>query len=177
MVGEGDAPVVSVLVASAKARRQSSPSRPPKGTDPGPLRAFSLQSTLFGGPPEGAIIAFVAPRASRCRARGRRPCPVVAVLVPAVRQSSPLLPPKGTDPGPMRAFSLQTTRFQGTAERAMIPHRGPPGKPTPGDAPVVAVLLAAERQTSAWLPKGRESSPLAVLPANHSFLGGQEWGP
>jgi hypothetical protein len=36
------------------------------------------------------------------------------------KQSSPLLPPKGVDPPDPVAFSLQTNRFQGTAERAMI---------------------------------------------------------
>ena len=36
------------------------------------------------------------------------------------RQTSPLRPPKSTDPGTLRAFSLQTGRFRGTAGRAMI---------------------------------------------------------
>jgi hypothetical protein len=41
------------------------------------------------------------------------------------RQTSPLLPPKGTDPRTPAAFPLQQGRFLGGHDRAMIPIADP----------------------------------------------------
>ena len=57
--GRGLAPVVAVLVVSAK--RQTSPSLPPKGADPRTLRHFPCKTDVFKGPLEGAMIAIVDP--------------------------------------------------------------------------------------------------------------------
>jgi hypothetical protein len=46
------------------------------------------------------------------------------------RHSSPLLPPKGTDPGPLRLFPCKRP-FLGVVRRGHHRHLGPPGKPTP----------------------------------------------
>ena len=77
MVGEGDAPVGAVLLASATAAdgRQLSPLRPPKGADPRTLRLFPCKPAVFRGPPAGAMIAVVDPPANRRRDGGRGRCP------------------------------------------------------------------------------------------------------
>jgi hypothetical protein len=64
MVGEGDAPVVAVLLTSAKA---DEPIAAPKGRGPRTLAALPLQTSHFKGPPEGATIAFLDPWARRPR--------------------------------------------------------------------------------------------------------------
>src|ERR1051325_1076619 len=97
-------PVVAVLGPSAKKADEPIPA--PNGPGPRTLRAFSLQTATFEGPPEGAVIAKVDPQASRCRDGGRGPClPLWQYLVPPrKRQTSPSRPPTGPDPGPCGLF-------------------------------------------------------------------------
>jgi hypothetical protein len=59
----GPYPVVAVLSreGSTRGRRQTSPSRPPKGADPGHPRLFPCKPAVFRGPREGAMIATVDP--------------------------------------------------------------------------------------------------------------------
>jgi len=71
--GRRPCPVAPVLQATA--HRQTSPLLPPKGMDPRTLRLFPCKPDVFRGPPEGAMIAFLDPQASRRRAGGRRRCP------------------------------------------------------------------------------------------------------
>jgi hypothetical protein len=149
-VAEGHAPVVAVLVASEL--RRPSPFRPPKGTDSGPLWLFPCKPAVFRGPPEGAMIATVVPGRRR-RAGGRRPFPVVAVLLASA---------KGRGPRTPVAFSLQTGRFQGTTKGTMIGLCGPPYRPGrrcargEGHAPVRAVLVtSAKADEPIFVPKGR----------------------
>jgi hypothetical protein len=78
-VGEGHDPVVAVLLASVKGRRVHCC---PQRADPGPHGFFPCKSAGFGGP-QGTMIAILDPLASP-RWVGR--CPVVAVLVPAVKK-------------------------------------------------------------------------------------------
>ena len=78
--GEGHAPVVAVLRASARThRRQTSPSRPPKDTDPGPAGCFPCKTPVFRDRQKGHD-RLLGHRASRCGAGGRGHAPVVAVL-------------------------------------------------------------------------------------------------
>jgi len=84
LVGEGHAPVVAVLLAGTQS--QTSPLRPPKGTDPGPCELFPLQNRHFQGPPEGAMIAIVDPMQPDAVMVGEGHAPVVAGS-PALRRS------------------------------------------------------------------------------------------
>jgi hypothetical protein len=64
------------------------------------------------------MIAFLDPlRDRRCHLVGEGHAPVVAVLLTLeARQTSPSLPPKGTDPGPC-GISPANRPFSGTAGR------------------------------------------------------------
>jgi hypothetical protein len=59
LVSEGHAPVVAVLLASAKEADESIAA--PKGRGPRIPAAFSLQNGLFWGPRAGIIIGFSDP--------------------------------------------------------------------------------------------------------------------
>jgi hypothetical protein len=67
LVGEGLAPVVAVLVASAKADESIAA---PKGVDPRTRAAFSLYNSPFRGPREGGHHRVLGFRACRRQARG-----------------------------------------------------------------------------------------------------------
>jgi hypothetical protein len=100
-----------------------------------------------------------------------------------LRQTSPLLPPKGANHGPPKPFPLQEDRFQGTTTGGHDADRGPPwraplrGSPAvlvgEGHAPVVAVLLAsAKPDESIAAPKGHgPPDPPAFLLQIGCFLG------
>jgi hypothetical protein len=60
--------------------RQTSPSRPPKGTDPGPCGLFPCKPPIFRGPREGATIALLDPEPAAAVLVGEGYAPVVAVL-------------------------------------------------------------------------------------------------
>jgi hypothetical protein len=80
--GEGHAPVVAVLLASAKKKKADESIAAPKGrADPEPHGLFSCKSAGFRDPPEGTMIAIVDPQASRRRMVGEGHAPVLAVLL------------------------------------------------------------------------------------------------
>ena len=64
LVGESHAPVVTVLLAFAKADESIAA---PKGHGPPDPAACPLQIANFQDPPEGAIIAFLDPLGARRR--------------------------------------------------------------------------------------------------------------
>jgi hypothetical protein len=89
----------------------------PKGRGPRALRPFPYKTPVFGGPPEGAMIAIRGPHARRRRDGGRgRPCPRCASTCSRhERADLSISAPKGHGPRTLRPFSLR-----GTAGRAMI---------------------------------------------------------
>jgi hypothetical protein len=113
--------------SSGRKKRQTSPSLPPKGTDPWTLRAFSCKQAVFRGPPEGAMIAIVDPEPSRRRGGGRRPCPPLWQYLSRLQKKARRVhrcPQRGgfTDPRP---FPLQTRCFLGVHEGGHDAVRGP----------------------------------------------------
>jgi hypothetical protein len=93
----------------------------PKERGPRILRAFPLHATRFQRTAGRGHDRLLGPRATRL------PCSEARAMPPLwqyfsrpLRQTSPSLPPKGTDPVPCGLFPLQTTRFQGTAGGAII---------------------------------------------------------
>jgi hypothetical protein len=61
------------------------------------------------------MIPFLDPEPAAAGARGRRLCPVVAVLLASATQKAdePIAAPKGRDHGPPYSSSLQISRFLG----------------------------------------------------------------
>ena len=95
----------------------------PKGRGPPGLYGFSLQTGCLQGTAGRDRDRHRGPQTSRRCGGGRGPCPLVAVLpvfAEEERQTSPLLPPKGTDPGPCGLFPCKTAVFRGPQEGAMI---------------------------------------------------------
>jgi hypothetical protein len=118
MVGAGHAPVVAVLLGSAKEKkRQTSPFLPPKGTDPPDPTDFPLQTSCFQGTAEGAMIAIVDPGQADAQMWARGHAPVGAVLVPALkkvdRQTIPFLPQRARTPRTPRLFPCKPAVFRG----------------------------------------------------------------
>jgi hypothetical protein len=99
-------------------------------------------------------------------------------------QPSPLLPPKGTDPRPLRPFSLQTSRFRGSSEGAMIAISDPWARRRSylvegeGHAPVVAVLRG-QRRTRPDESIQRHGPPdsCGFFPAKGALPGDRRRGP
>jgi len=85
---------VAVLPVFAEEERQTSPLLPPKGTDLPDSAAFPCKSPVFGGPPEGAKMAFLDPEPAAAVLMGEGHAPVVAVLVASARRArQPLASP------------------------------------------------------------------------------------
>jgi hypothetical protein len=99
---------------------------PQRARTPGPRGPFPCKTAVFGGPPEGTMIAIVEPQATATVMVGEGRTPVEVVPVVRVKtETSRWLPPKDTDPRGPAAFSLQTGPFQATARRDHDRHRGP----------------------------------------------------
>jgi len=84
--GRGPCPRCGSTSRVCERKSQTSPLRPPKGTDPGPCELFPLQNRHFQGPPEGAMIAIVDPMQPDAVMVGEGHAPVVAGS-PALRRS------------------------------------------------------------------------------------------
>ena len=160
----------------------------PKGVGPEAGEAFSLQSSSFSGVPKwGHGCRSWTPAAAggrfRARARGGGHAPVVAVLL-ARQADESIAAPKGDGPGPLRAFSLQTTRFRGPPEGAVIAIMDP-GKPTPVNGarrlcPRCGSTCARRERAeeSIPVPKGHgPPGPQTFSPANRPSLGAVRRGP
>jgi hypothetical protein len=162
--------------------RQTSPSRPPKGADPGTLGHFACKAAPFEGAAMGAMIATVDPGKPYAVVVGEGHAPVVAVLR-RVRDSRRWRPPKASVPGSLGYFSCKTALSEGAAMGAARPIMDPSRWASPrrlesgvegrGHAPVVAVLLRCERgrRVHPCPQRARIVAPLTVTPANRAFLG------
>jgi hypothetical protein len=106
------------------------------------------------------MIAVVDPRQADAVMVGEGHTPVVAVLLASADEADESIPaPKGSESRTPRPFPLQTGRFLGGHDGGHDADRGPlwpaPSAASPAvmmgedDAPVVAVLLAAAKRSSA----------------------------
>jgi hypothetical protein len=148
-------------------------SGPQRTRTPGPV-AFFPANWRVSGTLEGDRDRPFGPLMGRRCARGEGHAPVVAVLLREEKksQTTPLLPPKGADPGPPSPFPLQNGLFRGTAGRGHDRLSWTPGKAAAvmageAHAAVVAVLLAsAKRRTSPFrAPKGHgPPDPVSFFP-------------
>jgi hypothetical protein len=134
------------------AKKADEPIAAPKGRESRTPRTFPCKLAGFRGPHEGAIIAILDPWRVDAEMMGRRPCPVVAVLLAcAKRQTSPSRTPKGANHEPPSLFPCKRTASRGPRKGATMPLVDPGRATIVGDlssrrvggegyAPVVAVL-------------------------------------
>jgi hypothetical protein len=138
MVGEGRTPVEVVPVVRVKGRRVNC--CPQRARTPGPRGPFPCKTAVFGGPPEGTMIAIVDPQATTTVMVGEGRTPVEVVPVVRVKADEPISAPKGA-PFPHSPMLGLTMGFAATREGgggAMIV----PLAFGEGHAPVGAVLVA-----------------------------------
>jgi hypothetical protein len=108
----------------------------PKASPPDSVRHFSCNEAISGSAAVGAMAPTMdpaAPSVASVREVGRGHAPLwryFSRVWPRKRQTRPLLPPKGTDPGPLRLFPCKPAFSRGGARGHHRP-LGPPGKSTP----------------------------------------------
>jgi hypothetical protein len=116
-VGEGDAPVVAVLLGSAKEKGRRVRRCPQRARTPG-LCGFPLANRLFSGDRrKGATIAIVDPPGKPDAVTvGEGDAPVVAVLLGSAKADEPISAFKGA-PFPHPPMLGLTMRFAATRRR------------------------------------------------------------
>jgi hypothetical protein len=102
MLGEGACPDVGSTSLAVKKAVESIAA--PKGRGPPGSAAFPLQTGIFKGPPEGAMIAVVDPQASRRREWWARAMPPLWQYLSAPEADEAIAVPKGRGPLTPRAF-------------------------------------------------------------------------